>query len=68
MQNGKSSIEKALEKYTKENKKIMEKRMREDKRLAGKQQREAKILEQKEARRQQAASIVNGQSIIGNMV
>lgn len=63
----KSSIEKALEKYTKENKKNMEKRMREEKRLAGKQQRDAKILEQKEARRQQAASIVNGQSIIGNM-
>lgn len=63
----KSSLERALEKYQKEAAKNVNKKIQADKRLADKQRREASRQAQIEARRERAASIVNGQPTIGGL-
>lgn len=60
----KSSLEKALEKYQKEATKTIKQKIQADKKLADKQIREAKRQSRIETRREQAASIVNGQPVI----
>lgn len=63
----KSSLEKALEKYQKEAAKNIKKQIDAEKRLADKQRREAQRQATKDARRERAASIVNGQPTIGDI-
>lgn len=63
----KSSLEKALEKYQKEAAKNVNKKIQADKRLADKQRREANRQAQIDARRERAASVVNGQPTIGGL-
>lgn len=63
----KSSLEKTLEKYQKEAAKNVKKKIQADKRLADKQRREAKRQAQIDARRERAASIVNGQPTVGGV-
>lgn len=63
----KSSLEKALEKYQKEAQKNIKKQIDAEKKLADKQRREAEKQARITARRERAASIVNGQPTIGGM-
>lgn len=63
----KSSLEKALEKYQKETAKNVRKQIQADKRLADKQRRETNRLAQIDVRIERAASIVNGQPIVGGL-
>lgn len=63
----KSSLEKALEKYQKEAAKNVKKKIQADKRLADKRRREANRQAQIDARRERAASIVNGQPTVGGL-
>lgn len=63
----KSSLEKALEKYQKEAAKNVKKKIQADKRLADKQRRESNRQAQIDARRERAASIVNGQPTVGGL-
>lgn len=63
----KNSWERSLEKYQKEIQKNIKKQIDEEKKLADKQRREAKNQARITARRERAASIVNGQPIIGGM-
>lgn len=61
----KSSLEKALEKYQKEVVNSVKKKIQADERLADKQRRETSRQAQIDARRERAASIVNGQPTVG---
>ncbi len=63
----KSSLEKALEKYQKEATKNVKKKIQADKRLVDKQRRESNRQAQIDARRERAASIVNGQPTVGGL-
>ncbi len=63
----KSSLEKALEKYQKEAQKNIKKQIDAEKKLVDKQRREAEKQARITARRERAASIVNGQPTIGSM-
>lgn len=63
----KSSLERALEKCQKEAAKNVKKKIQADKRLADKQRREANRQAQLDARRERAASIVNGQPTVGGL-
>ncbi len=63
----KSSLEKALEKYQKEAQKNIKKQIDAEKKLADKQRKEAEKQARITARRERAASIVNGQPTIGGM-
>ena len=64
---GKSSLEKAIEKYQKEVAKSTRQKIQAEKRLADKQRREADRRAKEEARRERAASIVNGQPAVGGI-
>lgn len=63
----KSSLEKTLEKYQKEAQKNIKKQIDAEKKLADKQRRDAEKQARITARRERAASIVNGQPTIGDM-
>jgi len=63
----KSPLEKALDKYQKAVTKNVQKKIQADKRLADKQRRETNRQAQIDARRERAASIVNGQPTVGGL-